>query len=295
MSFIGDEITRQPQAWRKAGALAAAPGSGLPERGERVAVAGCGTSWFMAEAYAALRERGGHGETDVFAASEFPRGRRYDRLVAISRSGTTTEILELLARKRGQCPTVALTASIDTPIVASADHIVDLSFADERSVVQTLFATTALSVLRASLGEPLDALADAALRVLAEPLPQEWISAEQITFLGRGWAHGVAREAALKLREATQGWTEAYPSMEYRHGPIAIAAPGRLVWHFGPDEERLREDVAPTGALFVDHPEDPQVDLIRVQRLAAAVAVARGLDPDRPRSLTRSVVLGSAS
>lgn len=291
MSFIGDEIARQPHAWRKAAAVGTAPGSGLPERGERVAVVGCGTSWFMAEAYAALREERGLGETDVFPASEFPYARSYDRLVAISRSGTTTEILHLLDRQRRRYPTVALTASTATPIVAAAHHTIALAFADEQSVVQTLFATTALTVLRASLGEPVDALADAAEAVLDERLPEEWVAAEQITFLGRGWAHGVAREAALKMREATQGWTEAYPTMEYRHGPIAIAAPGRLVWHFGRGGEELHRDVAPTGALFVDHREDPQVDLIRVQRLAAAVAQLKGLDPDRPRNLNRSVVL----
>ena len=37
------------------------------------------------------------------------------------------------------------------------------------------------------------------------------------------------QEAALKLREASIGWTEAYPTMEYRHGPSSIAAPGRVV------------------------------------------------------------------
>jgi fructoselysine-6-P-deglycase FrlB-like protein len=294
MSFIGQEIGRQPHAWRKAATVvtAGSPGdTGLPERGARVAVVGCGTSWFMAEAYAALREDRGFGETDVFAASQFPHGREYDHIVAISRSGTTTEILELLERQRKRCRTVALTASMETPIVGLADHIVDLAFADERSVVQTLFATSALAALRASLGESIEALADAAERVLTEPLAEEWISAEQITFLGRGWGHGVASEAALKMREAAQAWTEAYPSREYRHGPVSIAAPGRVVWHFGPDVDRLRADVEPTGALFVDHPDDPQVDLIRVQRLAAAVAGARGLDPDRPRRVTRSVVL----
>ncbi|WP_037908302.1 SIS domain-containing protein [Actinacidiphila yeochonensis] len=292
MSFIRDEIDRQPAAWREAGSVAAAAG-GLPEPGERVAVIGCGTSWFMAEAYAGLRERRGQGQTDAFAASEFPHDRDYDRLVVISRSGTTTEVAELLGRHGRRSPTVALTAVPGTPVPAAADRVVDLSFADERSVVQTLFATTALAALRAALGEPVAALADAAESVLAEPLPEEWTAAEQITFLGRGWAHGVAREAALKMREATQGWTESYPSMEYRHGPIAIAAPGRLVWHFGPDADGLREDVRPTGALFVDNAEDPQVDLIRVQRLAAAVAELRGLDPDRPRHLTRSVVLNA--
>jgi len=292
MSFMTDEIARQPGAWRAA-AAAGASVVALPRPGERVAVVGCGTSWFIAEAYARLREQRGLGETDAFAASEFPLQRGYDRLVVISRSGTTTEILDLLARQRGRCPTVALTTSPATPIGTAADHIIDLSFADERSVVQTVSATSALTLLRASLGEAIDGLADAAEKVLAEPLPEEWIEAEQITFLGRGWVHGIAREAALKMRETTQAWTEAYPSMEYRHGPIAIAAPGRVVWHFGPDDDRLREDVRPTGALFVNHPDDPQVDLIRVHRLAAAVAQLKGLDPDRPRSLTRSVVLGS--
>ncbi|GGL94125.1 hypothetical protein GCM10010129_42610 [Streptomyces fumigatiscleroticus] len=295
MSFIAEEIARQPGAWLEAAAVAAAPGNGLPRPGERVAVVGCGTSWFMAEAYALLREGRGLGETDSFAASEFPRTRAYDRLVVITRSGTTTEVLELLDRRRGRYPAVALTADTATPVVNAAEHVLDLSFADERSVVQTLFATTALTALRAGLGEEVQPLAEAAGAVLAEPLPEEWLTAEQITFLGRGWAHGIAREAALKMREATQGWTEAYPSMEYRHGPIAIAAPGRLVWHFGPDHDRLREDVAPTGAHFVNHPEDPQADLVRVQRLAGATAARKGLDPDRPRALTRSVVLDRAA
>ncbi|MEW2546315.1 sugar isomerase [Streptomyces sp. NPDC047002] len=290
MSFTSDEIARQPGAWRRAAETAAAA-RGLPEPGERVAVVGCGTSWFMAEAYAVLRESRGLGETDFFAASAFPAGRAYDRVVAITRSGTTTEVLDVLGRVRGTCPTVALTADTATPVASAADHLVDLAFADERSVVQTLFATTALTALRASLGEDAEPLARAAETALGEPLPEEWLAAEQITFLGDGWAHGVAREAGLKMRESAQAWTEAYPSMEYRHGPISIAAPHRLVWHFGEDTAGLAADVGPTGAAFVDHPQDPQADLVRVQRLAEATARRRGLDPDRPRSLSRSVVL----
>ena len=271
--------------------MAATAADVLPRPGERVAVVGCGTSLFMAEAYATLRERRGLGETDHFAASEFPHDRTYDRLVAISRYGTTTEILDLLERRRGRFPAVALTGDISTAIVDAAEHVLDLSFADEKSVVQTVFATTALTALRAGLGEAAEPLAQAARTALAAPLPEEWLTADQITFLGRGWAHGIAREAALKMREATQSWTEAYPSLEYRHGPISIALPGRLVWHFGADEDGLRADVAATGAHFVDHPEDPQADLVRVQRLAEAVAARKGLDPDRPRALTRSVIL----
>src|ERR1700739_3779570 len=85
------EIASQPDCWRRAATLAADVASSLPARGERVAVAGCGTSWFIAQSYAAAREESGHGETDAFAASEMPAGRRYDRVLVLSRSGTTTE------------------------------------------------------------------------------------------------------------------------------------------------------------------------------------------------------------
>ncbi len=68
------EIASQPESWRRA--VADVPAGALPRPGERVAVVGCGTSWFIAMAYAALRERAGQGETDAFAASEVPAGRR---------------------------------------------------------------------------------------------------------------------------------------------------------------------------------------------------------------------------
>jgi len=293
LSFTSDEIARQPQAWRQA-ARASATAPGLPRPGERVAVIGCGTSLYIARAYALLREGAGLGETDAFAASEFPADRGYDRYVAISRSGTTTEVLDFLAdrRRRGGGQTVALTADPAMPIGGLADSVVDLSFADERSVVQTLFATTALAFLRASLGEDVGPLADRAESAVSDELEPAWLAAEQFTFLGRGWAFGVAQEAALKLRESVTDWTEAYPTMEYRHGPISIAGPGRLVWHFGPGGEQLRAEVDATGGLLIAHDDDPQVDLIRVQRLAVARATRRGLDPDQPRHLTRAVVLG---
>src|SRR3954451_23502820 len=93
--FVSTEIATQPELWRQVSTRFAQYRGALPKPGERVAVVGCGTSWFMAMAYAALRERAGHGETDAFAGSEFP-ARPYDRIVALTRSGTTTEILDLL-------------------------------------------------------------------------------------------------------------------------------------------------------------------------------------------------------
>ncbi|MFI5851331.1 SIS domain-containing protein [Micromonospora chalcea] len=308
MAYVHAEIASQPDCWREAARLAPTVAERLPRPGERVAVVGCGTSWFMAMAYAGLREAAGHGETDAFQASEFPTGRHYDRLIAITRSGTTTEVLDLLTALRGRIPTTVLVGDPDSAAVATADATVALPFADERSVVQTRFATTALALLRAHLGEDLSRLAADAEVAVRAPLPIDPAGIEQVTFLGRGWTVGLAQEAALKCREAATFWAEAYPAMDYRHGPISVAAPGRLVWALGEIPDGLPEDVAATGAAFVHsrthgwrtvltswsagrNPVDPMADLILAQRFAVALATTHGLDPDAPRHLTRSVVL----
>jgi fructoselysine-6-P-deglycase FrlB-like protein len=288
---IDTEVAAQPGCWRRAAGLLPGIAGLLPGPGERVAVTGCGTSWFIAQSYAALREASGHGETDAFAASELPVRRRYDRAVVLSRSGTTTEILQLLDRLDGRVPTVAITADAETPVAAAAGAVIALGFADEQSVVQTRFATTELALLRAHLGHDLAAVAAEAEAALAEPLPAALTGARQFTFLGTGWTCGLASEAALKLREAAGMWTEAYPAMEYRHGPAAVTGPGSVVWFLGPVPDGLPGEVAAAGGLAWPGSRDPMAELVCVQRLAAALARARGLDPDRPRNLGRSVIL----
>lgn len=285
------ELRRQPAAWARALDLLPGLTGALPRAGERVAVLGSGTSWFMATAYAALRESAGFGETDTFAASEFRAARHYDRIVVISRSGTTTEIIR--AMRHATSPVTALTAVPGSPVAAAATHPIVLDFADEQSVVQTVFATTALMLLRGSLGKPLDRVVAQATDVVTADaaMPDDVENAGQYTFLGNGWAYGVALEAGLKMREAAQAWTESYPQLEYRHGPISIAQPGRAVWVFGTPSDGIVRDVRATGAVVVDDDLDPVADLVRVQALAVRRAMARGLDPDRPRALTRSVVL----
>jgi fructoselysine-6-P-deglycase FrlB-like protein len=293
-TYVDQEIRRQPDTWARAVELLPDVADLLPARGERVAVIGCGTSWFMAGAYAIAREEAGAGETDFFAASEFPAHRRYDKVVAISRSGTTTEVVR--AVETSTAPVVTITALPDGPVAAASAAVIPLAFADEQSVVQTVFATTALMLLRASLGTSLAPVIEQAASVLRGdfPLPAAVVNAEQYTFLGQGWAYGLAQEAALKMREAAQLWTESYPQMEYRHGPIAIAAPNRAVWILGRPVDGIAADIAATGAEPVDDDLDPVVDLVRAQLLATARAHAAGLNPDLPRHLTRSVVLGSA-
>jgi fructoselysine-6-P-deglycase FrlB-like protein len=217
--------------------------------------------------------------------------RRYDRAVVLSRSGTTTEILQLLGKLAGAVPTVVITADPRAPVAGAADAVIALDFADEASVVQTRFATTELALMRAHLGHDITAVAAAAEAALAEPLPAALTGARQFTFLGTGWTCGLANEAALKLREAAGLWTEAYPAMEYRHGPISVTGPGSVVWLLGPAPDGLAAEVTAAGGLAWQSGRDPMAELVAVQRLAAAMARARGLDPDRPRNLNRSVIL----
>lgn len=287
------EIASQPETWGRVIELADQVRDLLPRDGERVAFVGCGTSWFVSQVIAAWRESAGLGESDAFTATETPTKRAYDRIVTITRSGTTTEIIELLDSVRGRIPTVSLTADLNTPVVEAADQIVDLSFADEKSVVQTRFATTAMMLFRQAFGLVPEGIVEACEQACAADLPESHVAAEQISFLGSGWSIGVAHEAALKFRETSSSWAESYAAMEYRHGPISVAQQGRLAWMFGAAPAGLAEQVAATGAEFVDHDLDPLVDLVLAQRVAVARALSLGVDPDQPRNLTRSVVLSA--
>lgn len=303
-SHLAAEIATQPDDWTAVLGRIEEARAVLPEPGESVAVVGCGTSFFMAQAYAALREQAGGpgaaagglgGRTEAHAASEFPLGRTYDHVVAISRSGTTTEVIELLTalRERGQ-RTTAIVATEGTAIPELATHALMLPEVDEQSVVQTRFATSALVLLRATLGEDLGGAIADARAVLAEDEESAvagLADAEQLTFVGRGWTVGLANEAALKLRESAQFWTESYPAMEYRHGPISIATTGRATWAFGEVPEGLAEDVRATGAHFEHRDIDPLADLVRLHRLCLVKAARAGVDPDQPRHLSRSIIL----
>ncbi|HWM74632.1 MAG TPA: sugar isomerase [Nocardioides sp.] len=293
-SHIEAEIATQPQDWLDARAAAAEHAALLPQPGERVAVVGCGTSNYMAQTYAALREGAGLGVTDAWTPTEARLDRGYDRLLAITRSGTTTEIVDLLKSNAGRIPATVITSSPGTPVLDLAPPILTPAV-DERSVVQTRFATTTLAMLRWHQGEDLAPVVEQAQRVLeaGEGALGPAATADQITFVGRGWTVGIAQEAALKLRESAQLWTEAYSMMEYRHGPVSISAPGRVVWAFGELVDGFADDIAVTGADLLHAPIDALADLLRVHLLCVVRARAAGLDPDQPRNLSRSIILSA--
>ena len=299
MSYLSDEIASQPGCWSKAIEAASSAAAALPRPGERVAAVGCGSSLNVARCYAALREAAGQGETDAYPASEMPGTRRYDRLVFVSRTGTTTEVLDALRRAPRDMPTTAVTADPGAPLAAEARDVVLLDFADEHSVVSSRFITSSIVLLRAHLTDgagaevaaDVRALPDVAAREVARPLPAELAERAEFTFLGRGWAVALADEAALKLREASRTWAESYPAMEYRHGPISVSDENTVVWALGDVPPDLLADARRTGVTVITSGAEPLAGLIGAQRLAAMLAERKGIDPDQPRALSRSVIL----
>jgi glutamine---fructose-6-phosphate transaminase (isomerizing) len=286
------EIAIQPDVWRRMVERAPTDGPRLLGSG-RALVMGCGTSAFVANAVAALREGNGAGQTDWSYASEVPRGRTYDHVLAISRSGTTTEVLDALRDlppSTHRVAVVAVDGEITRSIAALVDEVIVLAEADEASVVQTRFPTAVLALVRASLGDDAAGLPGQAERALAIEL-RDPSAYEQFVFLGRGWTVGLADEAALKFREMALAWSESYPAMDYRHGPIALAGDRTLVVPLGELPPGLAQQIAATGAVVLGCDLDPLGQLVVCQRLALALALSRGLDPDRPNRLVRSVVL----
>jgi fructoselysine-6-P-deglycase FrlB-like protein len=212
-------------------------------------------------------------------------------MVYVSRTGTTTEVLDALRQAPVGVRTTAISADPGSPLVQEAGAVVLLDFSTERSVVSSRFITSTIVLLRAHLGQDLHALPDAAADELARPLPPGLAERTEFTVLGRGWAAAVADEAALKLREASRTWAESYPALEYRHGPISVSDSGTAVWALGEVPASLLADARRTGAMVIASAADPLVSLTGAQRLAVELAERKGIDPDQPRALSRSVIL----
>ena len=283
------EVASQPDIWQRTLDDSASLTAALPEPGTPVLFVGCGTSYYIGEAYARRRNSAGLGRTRAAIASEIPYFDTDETLVVLSRSGTTTDVVRVIERYRGTVPVIGIVGEPGTPVAEKCHQVVILDYADEKSVVQTRFASTALLLLRASLGEDLGSLPGQARQALEMPLPDE--NPRHLVFLGSDWTIGVAHEAALKCREAAGAWTEAYPIMEYQHGPISVAGPGSLVWSLTPMPDFVREPIEATGAQVLVPDLDPLAQLVAVHRLALRLAEAAGRDADHPKFLSRAVEL----
>lgn len=324
------EIARQPALLDQALAL---PLSTLAppvmDRTRTPIVVGCGTSYYLALAGAArMRERNG---TPAIA---LPAGDLWlwpDRelapwhnpvVIAISRSGTTTEVVRAArAARERNVAVVAITTAPDAELSTTANHVIALPEAAERSIVMTGSFTSMLLVLERLAAERADQmLSSANLATFAashmEDLRRqasEVVATDptRYVFLGAGADYALALEGMLKMKEMTQIDSQAFASLEFRHGPISVLDENSVVvlLHHGDEFERdLASDLAARGASVVaigpgslgpaatwtvDLPPDLSGILAMpfLQWLAYEQAVALEKDPDAPHGLTQVVHL----
>jgi glucosamine--fructose-6-phosphate aminotransferase (isomerizing) len=295
----------------------------------RIVITGAGSSLYISQVGAfAMREQAAlpaeaHALSEVLLRPEAVHAGAPlsdQPLIVVSRSGSTTEALEVLkaARHRGQ-PTIAVTCRPEAPMAGLADLAFAVPEADEAAIVMTRSFVAQATVLLGLSAR----LADPAIRADLAVVPARWpetapfieqafelaaTSPSRLVVLGGGAAFGIANEAVLKATETSQVPASAFHPLEFRHGPMSVCEPGVLVVGIlggaaADDERRVLDESATLGAgtwaLGADGPAadlDPTVRLLlamhALQALALGIAVRRGLDPDVPRHLSQVVVIG---
>jgi glucosamine--fructose-6-phosphate aminotransferase (isomerizing) len=244
--------------------------------------------------------------------------------IAISQSGQSPDVVEPTKYVRdGGATTVALVNDIDSPLAQAAEWAMPLHAGKESSVAATKSFITSL-VAGARLvahwqnDDELKAGLDLLPAALAEGAKADWSAAlevlapaRNIMVVGRGISFPVALEAALKLKETSSLQAEAFSGAEIKHGPMALIEEGYPLLIFatrGPAQAglvQLAGEMRGRGArVLLAAPADvaerdltlpvastPDLDpIVAIQAfyvMAAQLAEARGMDPDRPRHLSK--------
>jgi glucosamine--fructose-6-phosphate aminotransferase (isomerizing) len=244
--------------------------------------------------------------------------------VVISQSGKSPDIVEMArAATADGALTVALTNDPASPLAGAAGRVIDIAAGPELSVAATkTFVTSAVAALALVAEWAGDAPLLAAIHALPGALDRaaraDWgaltdrlAAAESVFTLGRGPGFAMSGEAALKLKETCRIHAETYSSAEVLHGPVSIVGQGFPVLAFAAADAAEESVVAVADALAgkgaevfatsdrvrrarplpvvrTDHPlADPLALIVSFYAMVEAVARARGIDPDRPRHLSK--------
>ncbi len=244
-------------------------------------------------------------------------------LLAVSQSGRSPDLLAAAdaAKKRGAM-VVALVNEEGSPLAGRADCCLPLCAGAERSVAATKSFVATLAAMLALIGawtgdprftracEALPDLLDRAWTLDWSPALPAFGDAASCYVVGRGPGYGIAQEAALKLKETCALHAEAFSAAEVRHGPMTLVEGGfpvlllgqadsslesiaELAAEFGGRDARVIRAGVPGGAgiglptLDANALIQPVLLIQSFYRLANALAVARGRDPDRPPHLAK--------
>jgi glutamine---fructose-6-phosphate transaminase (isomerizing) len=243
--------------------------------------------------------------------------------LAISQAGRSADILETAAMARSSgAVTVAVVNDDASPLAETCDIVLPIEAGAELSVAASKSFIASLAVLlRLTAAWRDDAEMQKSLERLPERLAQamelDWsaaltslTNASSVITIGRGSTLAIAREAALKLKEACNVHAEAFSSAEFQHGPMALVEQAYPVLLFAPTDEAargietFRADLARKGAsvfsterligpgflpaLKPDHPDADAICQIQTfYRLLLQVAARRGSNVDHPRHLKK--------
>jgi glucosamine--fructose-6-phosphate aminotransferase (isomerizing) len=335
--YTHNEIYSQPDAWHAALTVLAENLSDIrsitPHQVDQVIFTGCGSTYYLAMAAASLTQQMTCLPCRAFPASElwlYPRSSYVDRkclLVAVSRSGETTETLQacesFLNDKRG----VLLTLSCydQMPLAKMGALNIVLPSGQEQSVAQTrafstlYLGTVALACLwarRRNLFDALPLLPEIGRRVIdqAAPLAAEIgpdASINRFYWLGSGPRFGLAAELSLKMKEMSLSHSEPFHFLEFRHGPKSMVTKSSLVVGLQSSVNEKREsavlaDVKALGGRVVEVAEagdsvqfksglDEAIRNVLYlpvgQMIAYERSISKGLNPDLPNNLDSVVKL----
>jgi glucosamine--fructose-6-phosphate aminotransferase (isomerizing) len=243
--------------------------------------------------------------------------------LAISQSGQSPDLLTATAdAKRAGALTIALVNASDSPLAEIADEVLPLHAGAERAVAATKsYLASCAAVIDLVAHWCGDEVLLSALRDLPLLLSKAWLldwslgagiltPATDLYVIGRGLGFGAAQEAALKLKETCGLHAEAFSAAEVQHGPMALIRRGFPVLMMSQNDAtrdgmadlldrlaRNQADVLLTGFsdprasmlpwLNADPVLQPLLFVQSFYRMANALSVARGLNPDRPPNLNK--------
>jgi len=244
-------------------------------------------------------------------------------LLAISQSGASPDLLAMVkrARQAGAC-IVALVNAERSPLAQLADELLPLHAGPERAVAATKSYLASLAAIVHLVAEwSSDAPLAAALKHSPQQLARAWqfdwnaavarlTPVNNLYVVARGLGLGIAQEAALKLKETCGLHAEAVSAAELRHGPMALVGAGFPLLMFTQNDEsrvgvaQLAEELGARGADVLlagahaahttelptegAHPViEPLLFAQSFYRMANALALARGLNPDAPPHLRK--------
>jgi glutamine---fructose-6-phosphate transaminase (isomerizing) len=244
--------------------------------------------------------------------------------LSVSQSGGSPDLVAATEAARAQgALTVAVTNTPGSPLSDAAELSVDIKAGPELAVAATkTYSATLLSLyllvdaVRGGEGEHVDGIGELASAALAAPVEEaveRYRAIERIVTTGRGYSSATAAEAALKLAETSYLPARSYSGADLLHGPVA-AVDDRTgvvaVTSRGQGGAAMRDVVATVhergaavlavGSAAADMPSDlrielpetaeevaPILEILPLQRLALGLSLARGVDPDNPRGLSK--------